>query len=79
MSWASYLLLLDCDDAQDGICVFVIEGKMGERVVLIVFQLDLVAVPRDSGRRVGLDVAFEVHVELQRLAKPLPGDLKVLR
>ena len=52
---------------------------MGERVVLIVFQLDLVAVPRDSGRRVGLDVAFEVHVELQRLAKPLPGDLKVLR
>ena len=43
--------------------------------MLIVLQLDLVAVPSDGGRRVRLDVALEVHVELQRLAKPLPGYL----
>ena len=73
--YKSHLLLLDCDDAQDGVGVLVVEGKVRERVVLIVLELDLVAVPSDGRRGVRLDVALEVHVELQRLAKALPRDL----
>ena len=60
----SHLLLLDRDDAQDGVGVLVVEGKVRERVVLVVLQLDLVAVPSDGGCGVSLNVAFQVHVEL---------------
>ena len=72
----SHLLLLDCDDAQDGVRVLVVEGKVRERVMLVVLQLDLVAVPSDGRRGVSLDVALQVHVELQRLTKPLPRYLR---
>ena len=39
------LLLLDGDDAEDGVGVLVVEGEVGEPVVLVVVQQDVVAVP----------------------------------
>ena len=47
------------------------QGRNGN---LIVVQLDVVSEPLDGRRRVGFNVAFEVGVELERLADAFAAD-----
>ena len=67
------LLLLDCNDTEDGVGVLVVKGEMGNAVVLIVGNENSVSVPLDGWGRVSLNLALQVHVKLEGLAEPPTG------
>ena len=69
------LLLLNRDHPENGVDVLVVECKVGNHVVLVVVQQNIVSVPFDGWWWVSLDMALEVHVELEGLAQPLSGDV----
>ena len=52
------LLLLDCNDTEDGVGVLVVKGEMGNAVVLIVGNENSVSVPLDGWGRVSLNLAL---------------------
>lgn len=66
----SVLALLNGDHTQRRVGVLVGGGEMGDAVVLVVGQLDVVLGPDDGRWRVRLDVALQIHVVLQSLSQP---------
>ncbi len=69
------LLLLYGDDAEDGVGELIVKGEVGQLVVLIVGQQDVVAVPLDGRRRIRFNMTLQIHVKLQGLAQAFSRDL----